>query len=149
MLSDFLRNRRRAVLNAAGLMGETVAKAAADIYSPKGANFPAKNSLAKGIVALNPRHVGRFAECTVVSTARSKSGFDYARFQHDRTLRHVTFMPRSLSYVDFGKSGTREKRYQQGYNAAKAGSPRYPSQYLFRAGAATKAQQLQILRGAL
>jgi hypothetical protein len=148
-LSDFLTARRRAMLNAVGLSGERTAQVSGDVYAPKGVSFPGTNSLAGQIKALTPRRIGRFAECTVVSRARSRSGFDYAKYQHDRVLRHVSFMPRSLSFVDFGQSGTRAQKYPQGYRAAAAGSPRYKSEYLVKGAAATRMDHVNIIRAAL
>lgn len=148
-LGEFLRQRRKVLLGAVGLIAENIAREAADVYAPKGASYPGVRSLAKGIVALKPRFVGNAIQCSVVSTARSSSGFDYAKYQHDTMLAHVTFMPRSLSYVDFGGRGNREQRYSRGYKLARRGSPRYKSEYLYRAGAATQAENKKTLEAAL
>lgn len=145
-LSDTLNAKRQRLFTLVNFMTENVKKLARDVYSPKGANWPAPNSLAGGIVALNARRINGVITGTVVSSARSRSGFDYAKFQHERTLAHVTFMPRSLSFVDFGSKGNRSQRYSQGYKIARRGAPRFKADYLNRAGAAAADDNAKILR---
>lgn len=145
-LSDTLKAKRERIRGIVNLMAENIVRWARDVYAPKGANWPATNSLAKGIVALKARRVGRVTEATIVSTARSKKGFDYATIQHEKQLAHVTFMPRSTSFVDFGNKGNREQRYRQGYAIGRRGAPKYKSKYLERAAAAAASENLQILR---
>lgn len=145
-LSDILIAKRRRTAQLVDMMTENVKNKARDVYAPKGANWPAPNSLAGGIVALRARRINGVTTGTVVSTARSKRGFDYAKIQHDKMLAHVAFMPRAASFVDWGGNGNREQRYRKGYQLGRRGAPRYKSEYLTRAGAACADDNLKILR---
>ena len=148
-LSDQLAKKKHRVKLAVERIGDMVAFTAAEVYASKGKNFPSELSLAKQIVPLKVKDTGKKFECIVVSSARSRSGYDYAKRQHDDpNLRHVVNPPGGSSFADWGRGNTREKRYNSGIKMA-AGSPKYPLKYMEKSAIVRRSDAVTELKAVL
>jgi hypothetical protein len=123
-----------------------VAGDASELYAPKGHTL----QLSRGIRALKPvvnsdgTVIGR-----IISSARSKSGYDYAERQHNVVLRHYSEQPLRLGYTDAGTGRTSRARYRSGYLRLKDSSPKYATEYLNKALEGRRAQIVQMLTQAM
>lgn len=148
-LSDQLAKKKHRVKLAVERIADMVAETAAERFAAKGPNFPSELSLAKQIVPLKVKDTGKKFECIVISSARSRSGYDYAKRQHDDpNLRHVVNPPGGSSFADWGRGSTREKRYASGLKLA-VGSPKFPLKYMEKAAAVRRADAVKELKAAL
>lgn len=148
-LSDEIRKKKDRLKAAVAQVGELVAFKAAETYAPKGPNFPSELSLAKQIVPLKVRKEGNRFVCLVVSSARSRSGFDYAEKQHNNpNLRHSQNPPGGTSFADFGHGNTREDRYRTGL-AEAVGASKFATQYLKKAADFVRFSAVHIIKAAL
>lgn len=148
-LSDEIRKKKHRLKMAVERGADMIAATAAERYASKGPNFPSELSLSKQIVPLAVREVGKKFQCIIVSSARSRSGYDYAARQHDdANLRHTVNPPGGTSFADWGRGSSREKRYRSGLQLA-VGAPRFPLKYLEKASAVRRLDFVNEIKAAL
>lgn len=104
-----------------------VAGLGSEDYAPKGHTL----QLSRGIRALPPL-VSKDGIITgrIISSARSRSGYDYAEKQHNISLRHFSEQPLRQGFVDVGEGSTRRARYNDGRIKLLGSSPVYAAEYL-------------------
>lgn len=123
-----------------------VASEASENFAPKGHTL----QLSRGIRAIKPvidstgNVVGQ-----VISSARSKDGYDYAAKQHNVKLRHYSEQPLRQGFVDVGTGRTRRARYRDGYIKLKDSSPKYATEYLNKGLDARRDQLLRMIANAV
>lgn len=109
-------------------------EARAKDLAPRGATGTLKDSIIATKAVMRAGQV--FG--VISAAAFSDRGFNYARYQHDVVLNHVSPQPLLQSFADFGLSGSPFQRYAQGYRAlvglfGRGGTSRYATKFLDKA----------------
>ena len=107
-----------------------------------------------GIDAIPPVEQGGRIVGVIISSARSESGFNYARLQHDgfdngKKLGHFVSenaKPFFQGFADAGSGSSLDQRYRSGYDAERsAGKNEYDTKYLNKGYAEARPTVLEIM----
>ncbi len=128
-LESFATEEFIKLIRKAKKIGQVVALNVTD-RAPKGWTGQLKRS----IRADKPQVINDQVFVSVSAFATSKTGFNYALFQHDEILRHYhpEGQKTKKGYSDFGTGKTREKRYASGYAKESPKSDSYATEYMNR-----------------
>ncbi len=145
-MAEYTDTVRLALSKAMHKAAQIVAIESKENFTPKGATL----QLSQGIRALTPYYdaddniVGM-----IISSARSRGGYNYALKQHNEALRHVSRFP-LLSWYGEGQTGkTNQKRYAAGYYRLSGSSPKFATKYLEEGLKAKRDMVVQLLKNAV
>lgn len=145
-MADSVGNIEKAVVGRLYDGTILVAGDAAEIYAPKGHTL----QLSRGIRALKPvTSTDGVVTGRIISSAKTKAGYDYAERQHNVSLRHYTEQPLRLGFADVGTGRTSRERWRSGYIRLKDSSPKYATEYLNKSLDGRRTQIVQMVADAM